>query len=129
MVGIVLVSHGALADGLVAAAQMIMGPQAAMEAVGLTPAENMDDFLEKLRRAVAAVEQGQGALVLVDLFGGSPGNTAAYLAQAGVEVVTGMNLPMLLEVLGSRDEMPPKELADVAMAAGREGVHRLAELF
>lgn len=129
LVGIVLVSHGALADGLIAAAQMIMGPQAAVEAVGLSPAENMDEFLEKLKRAAATVEQGQGVLVLADLFGGSPGNTAAYLAQAGTEVVTGMNLPMLLEVLGSRDEQGPEDLARAAMAAACEGVRRLAEMF
>lgn len=128
MVGLVLVSHSTLAAGMLAAAEMIMGPQEAVAVASLGPAENLDEFLDKLRQAASSVDSGKGTLVLADLFGGSPANTAAYLAQAGVEVLTGANLPMLLEALGSRGEKQPKELAEAARAAAAEGIMRLGDL-
>lgn len=128
MVGIVLISHGSLAAGLLAAAEMIMGPQEAVEVIGLGPAENLDEFQDKLRQAARRVDRGGGTLVMVDLFGGSPGNTAAYLAQEGTEVLTGSNLPMLIEALSRRDELDATALAAAAVSAAAEGVRRLREM-
>lgn len=128
MVGIVITSHGILAEGLRAAAQMILGHQEAVQTVGLGAAENLDNFLIKLRQAAAQVDRGVGVLVLADLFGGSPCNTAAHLVQDGIEVVTGANLPMLLEALSQREERTPKELAEVVLVAAREGTRRLADV-
>jgi len=128
LVGIVITSHGTLAEGLRAAAQMILGQQEAVQTVGLGPAEDLDEFLTKLRQAAAEVNRDSGVLVLADLFGGSPCNTAAYLVQEGMEVVTGANLPMLLEALSQREERNPKELAEAVIAAAREGTRRLADV-
>lgn len=127
-VGVVLVSHGALALGLKEAAEMIAGPQDGMALVMLGPAEDLDVFRLKLEAAVADVDRGRGVLLLVDLFGGSPGNTAAYLMSPRVEVVTGVSLPMLLEVLMNRAGAGVTELAQTAMQAGKDGVLRFAEM-
>lgn len=126
-VGLVLASHGPLAQGLREAAEMIAGPQDAVAVVALSPAENLDEYQEKLRAAVEQVDRGNGALILVDLFGGSPGNTAAYLLGPNVEAVTGVNLAMLLEVLGQRGSQALDVLAGTAVAAARDGAIRLAE--
>jgi mannose PTS system EIIA component len=126
-VGVVVACHGALAQGLRAAAEMIAGPQEHLAVVPLGPAEDLDEYRTKLQEAAAQVDCGLGVLVLVDLFGGSPGNTAAYLQGGNRQVVAGASLPMLLEVLMSRAAATPEELALTAATAGREAVIRYAE--
>jgi PTS system mannose-specific IIA component len=128
-VGLVLTSHGLLAGGVRDAAEMIIGPQDGLAVVAMGPAEDLDAFRAKLEEAVHAVDRGRGVLVLADLFGGSPGNTAAYVLGPTVEVVTGVNLPMLLEVLINRvDAETPAGLAAIACTAARDGVMRLADM-
>ncbi|MDF2626749.1 MAG: system mannose/fructose-specific component [Symbiobacteriaceae bacterium] len=128
MIGLVLVSHGPLADGLRQAAEMIMGPQAALAVLGLEPAQDMDRFCDELKRLVQAVDQGQGVLVLADLFGGSPANTAAYVLGPTVEVVCGASLPMVLEVLSFRADSDLPALVATAMQAGAAAPLRLADM-
>ncbi|HYF92246.1 MAG TPA: PTS sugar transporter subunit IIA [Symbiobacteriaceae bacterium] len=127
-VGLVLASHATLAQGLRAAAEMIAGPQEHLAVVPLGPAENLDEYRAKLEAAAREVDTGRGVLVLVDLFGGSPGNTAAYLVSDQVEVVGGASLPMLLEVLMARAAASPDELAVLAARAGREATIRFKEI-
>ena len=111
MIGIVLISHGPLASGLLQAAEMIAGEQSQVAVLELQPAQEMDQFREAMEQAVARVDSGDGVLIVADLFGGSPANTSAYLLRPGVEVVCGANLPMLLEVLTLRDGQTLSELA------------------
>jgi PTS system mannose-specific IIA component len=126
--GLVLAGHGTLVDGLRDAAEMIMGPQDQLALVPLGKAENMDVYRDKLESAVREVDRGDGAIVLVDLFGGSPSNAAAYLAREGTEVITGLSLPMLLEVLAVRSDKSTLELVETAMTAGQQAVVRLTAL-
>lgn len=128
MIGVVLVSHGPLADGLRQAAEMIMGPQSALAVLGLEPAQDMDKYQADLSRLVQEVDQGQGVLVLADLFGGSPANTAAYVLGPSVEVVCGASLPMLIEVLSLRSDSDLPSLVETAMQAGAAAPLRLADM-
>ncbi len=98
MVGVVVVTHGGLAEELVGTARMIMGTVEQVEAVGFQPDEREEEMFDKLRVAVRAVDEGDGVLILVDMFGGTPSNLSLRLLRPGrVEVVTGVNLPMLLK--------------------------------
>lgn len=126
MIGIVLAGHGGFCDGIRDAAEMIMGPQERVAVVPLGPAENLDVYREKLEGAHTEVDSGEGVLILVDLFGGSPSNVAAYLLGSNTEVVTGVSLPMLLEVLSSR-ESPLSQVVDTAVTAAQTGTIRLAD--
>lgn len=128
MIGIVLVSHGPLAEGLKGAAEMIVGPQERFLAIAMDPAADMDRLRAQIESAAAEANDGAGALVLVDLMGGSPANASAYLATGGTPVICGANLPMLLEVLTSREHMSLEELTETALQAGKDGVVNLTQL-
>lgn len=105
-----------------------MGQQERLVAVPLTIEATLDDYRRALDEAVVMVDQGDGVLIMTDLFGGSPCNVAAHLLDRHVEVVTGVNLPMLLEVLGNRQSYGPGELAHRALAAMRESGLRMGEV-
>ena len=122
MIGLVVVSHGSLADGLKAAAEMIVGPQEQFCAVGMDPAADLDRLRSEIETAVQDVGGTHNALVLVDVLGGSPGNASAYLAVKGTPVVCGVNLPMLLELLMARDDTTPQVLAERALQAGKDSI-------
>lgn len=127
MIGIVLAGHGGFCEGLRHAAEMIMGSQEQVALVPLGPAENLDEYRERLRAARDDVDSGQGVLILVDLFGGSPSTVSAYLQGPDTEVVTGASLPMLLEALSAREGEKLSELVETATTAGRDAVMRLAD--
>jgi PTS system mannose-specific IIA component len=129
VIGIVLVSHGPLAEGLKGAAEMIVGPQERFLAIGMDPAADMDRLRSQIEAAAAEVaSDGKEVLVLVDLMGGSPSNASAYLATNGTPVICGASLPMLLEVLTSREHTSTAELVDIALQAGKDGVVNLTQL-
>ena len=130
VIGIVVVSHGPLAEGLKSAAEMIVGPQERFLAVGMDPAADMDRLRAQIEAAAAEVAAGDpaGVLVLVDLMGGSPANASAYLASSGTPVLCGTNLPMLLEVLGSRSGRGLADLTALAADAGRAAVTALSAI-
>ena len=128
LVGIVLVSHGLLADGLKDAAEMILGPQERFLTIGMGHAADLDDLRSRIEAAVASVAGDSGALVLVDLMGGSPSNASGYLAHSGTQVICGVNLPMLLEVLTQREGTTVQELTEIAMQAAKEGLVNLTQL-
>ncbi len=127
MIGIVVVSHGPLAQGLIGAAEMIVGSQAQLRAVAMGPAADVEHLRADIEAAVQAVGGPDGTLVLVDLLGGSPSNASAYLAVAGTPVICGVNLPMLLELLMAREASTPKALADQALQAGRDNIIDLGQ--
>ena len=125
--GLVIVTHGLLAEGLRAAAEMITGPQPSLETVAMGPAADVDALADEVQTAVARAGGPGNALILVDMFGGSPANATAYVALAGTPAVCGVNLPMLLEVLMNRERMGAEELVGVALRAGEQGVVNLIE--
>ncbi|AKU92228.1 PTS sugar transporter subunit IIA [Vulgatibacter incomptus] len=113
MVGIVVAGHGRMAEALVTAAEGIVGTLADLAIVNLLPHEGLDTGRRKILDAVERVDQGEGVVVLVDVFGGTPSTCGLSLMEAGrLEVVAGVNLPMLLKVATSRSA--GKSARDVA---------------
>ena len=128
MINIVLVSHGELGDALIQAAEMIAGSAERLFSVPLLPGESPEGFGEKLNAALQEIA-GEETLVLIDLFGGTPYNVAArQVLKKNVECVTGANLPMLLELVMSRDGATLSELAEEIAQAGQESVKNLGPM-
>ncbi|MBI1801682.1 MAG: PTS sugar transporter subunit IIA [Chloroflexi bacterium] len=123
-VGLVIASHGDLSRALLNTAEMIVGPQDGVQAVCLHPQDSLEHCHRSLQEAIGQVDRGGGVLVLIDLFGGTPGNAAALgLRERWYPVVAGVNLPMLLEVLMNRDgSLSAAELSALALQAGQAGL-------
>ena len=122
MVGVVLVTHGTFGEGLLQAAAMVLGPQENCVAVGVDVANGVDESMEAIRKAIKSVETGRGVVALTDLFGGSSTTMSLSLMKSErLEVITGVNLPMLIATLSSR-LMELDALADKVMAAGQQGI-------
>lgn len=130
MVGIVLVSHGDLGKELLGAAELISGQHEQVAVLGLQAEDGINALPGRIREAIDRLGDVDGVLVLVDLFGGSPANaTLRVLAEADFECVSGVNLPMLLEVLMLREDLSARELAALALQAGQQGVQDLGQRF
>ncbi|MFN7135172.1 MAG: PTS sugar transporter subunit IIA [Myxococcales bacterium] len=115
MVGVIVLTHGALAPELLRTAEGIVGPIEGARPVSISPTASLDAIREELARVMAEVDTGEGVLVLTDMFGGTPANMAlSFMGQRRVEVVTGCNLPMLLKLATVRDGAA--NLHDVAQA-------------
>jgi len=100
MIGVVVAAHGGLAEALVATAKLVVTQAERVRAVGISASDDSSGYEQRLRRAIAEVQDGGGVLVLTDMFGGSPSNIGMTLHQPGaVEVLTGANLPMLIRAL------------------------------
>jgi PTS system mannose-specific IIA component len=122
MIGLVLVTHAGLATALKASAEMIVGPIDVCTAVEVAPDERADDIMARVVAAVDTV-QSDGAIIMTDLFGGTPSNMAlSFLIEGRVEVVTGANLPMLIEFCSRREQMTVAELAADLQRSGRDGI-------
>ena len=130
MVGVLVVAHGEMAAGLLDAARMIVGEQEALLALSLQEMEDVEGLMAKVEEAISQVDGGEGVLVLVDLPGASPFNASARIAMTreGIEVITGVNLPMLAELLVLREGSSLEELVDIAKEAGTSGVRTLSEI-
>ena len=121
MIGIVVVTHGQLARELVAAAEMIIGEIPNVTAVSIGWHESPDDAQREIADAIARADSGKGTVVLTDMFGGTPSNLSmTFLEKGRVEVVTGVNLPMLIRLASLREE-EGDELLELATEAAREG--------
>ena len=129
MIGLVLVTHGRLAEEFRNAVEHVVGPQENFETVSIGP----DDDMEKRRRdivdAVARVDQGDGVVVLTDMFGGTPSNLAISVMEAGrIEVIAGMNLPMLIKLSSVRKGGNLAFAVEEAQAAGRKYINVASQL-
>jgi PTS system mannose-specific IIA component len=123
MIGIVLVTHGELGNVLLATASTILGSIQDCPSVSIDVSRGMDAIIAEIKDAVSLCDQGDGVLVLTDMFGGTPTNISLSLLVAGkLEVVTGVNLPMLLKVLGAARESELQKLASEAKTAGKHGI-------
>ncbi len=128
MIGLVLVTHAGLATALRSSAEMIVGPIENCTTVEVVPDERADDIMAHVVAAVGAV-QADGAIIMTDLFGGTPSNMAmSFLKEGFIEVVTGVNLPMMIEFCSRRDRMSVTELAADLYRTGREGIIVAGEL-
>jgi len=122
MIGLVLVAHAGLATALKASAEMIVGPIENCAVVEVAPGEGADDIMARVVAAVGSDLSG-GTIIMTDLFGGTPSNMAmSFLKDGFVEVVTGVNLPMLMEFCSKRDQMAVSEIASELQRSGREGI-------
>lgn len=123
MIAVLLVSHGDLANALLHAAEMIMGPQPGVSTLCLDASESLATFHLRVASAVQAADRGEGVLVLVDLAGGTPANASlAALRTENCMCLSGANLPMLLEVLQARETCGLSQLTQRVLTAGRNGI-------
>ena len=129
MIGLVLVTHGALATEFVTAMEHVVGKQRAIAAICIGPDDDMDARREDIARAIAEVDGGRGVIVLTDLFGGTPSNMAISLMQPGkIEVIAGINLPMLIRLEGARRTMGVRDAVAAAREAGRKYISVASEV-
>ncbi len=120
MIGLIPVTHGNLAEEFVHAMQHVVGRQDGIATVCIGPNDDMERRRREIADAIKAVDAGQGVIVLTDLFGGTPSNLAISLMKAGkVEVIAGINLPMLIRLAKARGCMTVGEAAIAARDAGR----------
>jgi PTS system mannose-specific IIA component len=129
MVGGVVVTHGQLANELVSSAEMIVGEMHHVTAVSIGWHDDVDVAREEIERAVQRVDGGDGVLLLTDMFGGTPTNIAAsFLGSAPVEVVTGVNLPMVIKLATQEKSETLSELARRVRDQGQQQIHLASEI-
>ncbi|MBA3323317.1 MAG: PTS sugar transporter subunit IIA [Pyrinomonadaceae bacterium] len=125
----VIVTHGQLANELLAAAEMIVGPIAHVAAISIGWHDDVDAARDEIERAITSVSQGRGVLLLTDMFGGTPTNIASmFLAEGEVEVVTGVNLPMLIRLASQSDDDSLGAVAERVRDQGREAIYLAGDL-
>lgn len=128
-VGGVIVSHGRLADELLAATQTIVGDVSHIAAVSINWNVNVDEAEKEIGRAIGQVSEGKGVLLLTDMFGGSPTNIASmFLKENEVEIVTGVNLPMVVRLATQPDDSTLDSIAHQVLEQGREGIYLASDL-
>ena len=129
MIGLVLVTHGRLAAEFVTAMEHVVGPQEAIESICIGPDDDMEARRADIAVAVHKVDSGKGVILLTDLFGGTPSNLAISLMEPGrVEVIAGINLPMLIRLEGARKMMQVKAAVAAAREAGRNYISVASEV-
>jgi PTS system mannose-specific IIA component len=120
MIGMILVTHGRLAEEFVHAMEHVVGAQADIATVCIGPQDDMEAKRKEIARAIKQVDSGAGSVILTDLFGGTPSNLAISLLERGkTEVIAGINLPMLIRLAGARKDMTLPDAARAARDAGR----------
>ena len=121
MIGIIVFCHGTMAQGMKHAAEMIVGPQPDLTAIGIEPGQGRQQVSDLFDAAIADTDTGNGVLVMTDLVGGTPCNTTALKMGEGIEMLAGFSLPSLIKALMSRSEVSnPRELAELVSKYGRK---------
>jgi len=124
MIGLVLVTHGRLAQEFIHALEHVVGKQSSIEAVCIGPDDKMDERRKDIAAAIARVNIGQGVIILTDMFGGTPSNLSISLLEEGkIEVVAGLNLPMLVKLARVRKDTNLHKAAAAAQDAGRKYIN------
>lgn len=132
MIGLVVVAHGPLPEALLESAAMIVGEFEQIARLSLMPGDSLEGLIDRLQAAAEEVDSGDGVLILLDLFGGTPSNAATLITQQrqNTYAISGVNVPMLLEVLLSRQyQEDAKSLAETAFASGNQGIVNIVEAF
>ena len=121
MIGLVIVTHGRLAQEFVSAMEHVVGPQSAVEAICIGPDDDMERRRQDILVACSRVEEGQGVILLTDMFGGTPSNLAiSVMEQTRAEVIAGLNLPMLIRLASVRTRCSLEDAVAAAQEAGRK---------
>lgn len=129
MIGLVLVTHGRLAEEFVVAMEHVVGKQERIAPICIGPEDDMEERRSDIASAIAEVDSGSGVIVLTDLFGGTPSNLAISLMKAGkVEVIAGINLPMLIRLGVARKSMKVTDAVSAARDAGRKYISVASEV-
>lgn len=133
MIGVFVITHAQMADGIGSAVNLIMGEQENFDTYGLIEGTDYDVFTNTVYEKIVALNQGEGVIVLVDFFGASPYNAVAksmsklQADDIKIRLVTGVNLPMTIEALDARTGMPLDELYKDVMNVAKEGVQEMLE--
>ena len=123
LVGVVIIAHGNLAEALLASSKLIVGPQKKMKAFSVDANKGADKMLKSIREAIEEVDSGFGVLILTDMFGGSPSNLSlSFLSEKRIEVITGVNLPMLIKLSSCRQGHSLEEIKEIIYQYGREKI-------
>lgn len=129
MIGLILVTHGMLADEFVVAMEHVVGPQKQIATVCIGPRDDMEQRRKEIAQAIKSVNSGDGVIILSDLFGGTPSNLSISLLDAGkVEVIAGVNLPMLIRLESARKTMSVTDAVAAARDAGRKYISVASEV-
>ncbi len=128
LIGVIAVSHCRVAEEMLRAAELIIGPLVACKALSFQANQAMEEMVKQLRDAIKEVDQGSGVLILTDLFGGTPANIGLSFLGPKVEVVCGMNLPMLIKLAGCRKGSSLKEAAKTVKEYGRSHISLASEV-
>ena len=129
MIGLVLVTHGNLALEFISAMQHVVGKQENVEAVCIGPEDDMEMRRAEILDKVSKVDSGSGFVVLTDMFGGTPSNLAiSIMDRANVEILAGMNLPMLIKIASLRKDKTMKETVEGAQEAGKKYINIASQL-
>jgi PTS system mannose-specific IIA component len=124
MIGLVIVTHGGLGEALIEAAESIVeGPLGAATAVSVDLRQSAEQMREKINTGIKAVDQGRGVLILTDMFGGTPSNLSlSFLEEGRIEVLTGVNLPVVIRAAKMRKDKNLSELAESLQTYGRKSI-------
>lgn len=129
MIGLVLVTHGNLALEFISAMQHVVGKQEQVEAVCIGPEDDMEMRREEILKKAGEVNSGSGTIVLTDMFGGTPSNLAiSIMDRAPVEIIAGINLPMLIKLASLRKDKSLKEAVEGAQEAGKKYINIASQL-
>ena len=129
MIGVILVTHGNLAKEFIGAVELIVGPQKNMTAICIGPDDDMEKRRKEIVDSVAKADEGDGVVLLTDMFGGTPSNLAISVLDLGrIEVVAGVNLPMLIKLASLRASEPLASAVTQAQEAGRKYINVASQL-
>lgn len=130
MVAIIIGTHGRFSEELIKSSEMIFGNQKNISSVTFEPGESVDDLVQKYEQKLKELNTTDGVLFLVDLFGGSPFNSASRIVikNENMDIVTGVNLPMLLEIFGARDTSSVKQLVNIAKNSANQSIKSFKEV-
>ena len=129
MVGIVIVTHLRLGEELLGVAELIVGKLKQFVAVSIDPSAGVEEIREKISASIRKVDRGEGILILTDMFGGTPSNISlSFLEESKIEVITGVNLPMLLKLSTYEGEGDLVELAQFIKTYGQKNINLASEI-
>ena len=129
MIGMILVTHGRLAEELIAALEHVVGPQDSIAAICIGPDDDMEQHRQKIIEQTRETDDGDGVVLLTDMFGGTPSNLAiSVMDKVNVEVIAGVNLPMLIKLTSVRDSLPLVEAVASAQESGRKYINIASQL-
>jgi mannose PTS system EIIA component len=129
MIGLLIVTHCDLGKELLNAAEFIVGKIEAVDTIAITETSGTDLLRKKIEAKVGALDKGDGVLILTDMFGGTPSNLSlSFLREGKIEVLTGVNLPMIIAIVQNRPNFKVTALAEKAQEAGKMGISLASKL-